>query len=47
MLGGEARMDNGNSALMRILPLAMLPDYSGKRKGTFEHCTPYTRPFYF
>ncbi len=30
--GGKTRMDNGNGALMRILPLAMLPDYSEKEK---------------
>lgn len=28
--GGKTRMDNGNGALMRILPVAMLPDYSEK-----------------
>ena len=30
--GGKTRMDNGNGALMRILPLAMLPDYKEKQK---------------
>lgn len=29
--GGKARMDNGNGALMRILPVAMLPDYLEKQ----------------
>lgn len=29
--GGKTRMDNGNGALMRILPVAMLPDYSEKQ----------------
>lgn len=28
--GGKTRMDNGNGALMRILPVAMLPDYPEK-----------------
>lgn len=29
--GGKTRMDNGNGALMRILPVAMLPDYPSKQ----------------
>lgn len=29
--GGKTRMDNGNGALMRILPVAMLPDYPEKQ----------------
>ena len=30
--GGKTRMDNGNGALMRILPIAMLPDYPEKEQ---------------
>lgn len=30
--GGKTRMDNGNGALMRILPVAMLPDYPEKEQ---------------
>lgn len=30
--GGKTRMDNGNGALMRILPVAMLPEYPEKEK---------------
>ncbi len=30
--GGRTRMDNGNGALMRILPVAMLPDYPKKEQ---------------
>lgn len=30
--GGRTRMDNGNGALMRILPVAMLPDYPEKEQ---------------
>lgn len=29
--GGRTRMDNGNGALMRTLPVAMLPDYTEKQ----------------
>ena len=29
--GGKTRMDNGNGALMRILPVAMLPNYPEKQ----------------
>lgn len=30
--GGKTRLDNGNGALMRILPVAMLPDYLEKEQ---------------
>lgn len=30
--GGKTRMDNGNGALMRILPVAMLPNYPEKER---------------
>lgn len=45
--GGKTRMDNGNGALMRILPVAMLPDYPEKQKRTVECGTPDTRPLHF
>jgi len=39
--GGKTRMDNGNGALMRILPVAMLPDSTYKQANllTVAHLT--------